>query len=74
MATFELELSIREKRTFMAILASLRREYKGSLRAAERGEVSFESEEQKERLVKETTRASDVLTLVLDQLHDQNPN
>lgn len=74
MAKFELELSLREKRRLMAMLGSLRSEYKQSLRAAERCEVDFESEERKEFLVKETTGALDTLNLVLNQLHDQNPN
>jgi len=74
MAKFELELSVREKRRLMGMLGSLRSEYKQSLRAAERGEVDFESEERKEFLVKETTGAVDTLNLVLNQLHDQNPN
>lgn len=74
MAKFELELSVREKRRLMTLLALLRSEYKQSLSAAERGEVDFESEERKEFLVKETTGAVDTLNLVLNQLHDQNPN
>lgn len=73
MAKFELELSIREKRRLMGMLNSLRSEYKQSLRAAERGEVNFESEERKEFLIRETTGAVDTLNLVLNQLHDQNP-
>lgn len=74
MAKFELELSLRDKRALMAILGSIRSEYKKSLHAAERGEVSFESEEQEKKLVKRTTRAVEVIELVLNQLHDQNPN
>lgn len=74
MAKFELELSVREKRRLMGMLGSLRSEYKNALRAAERAEVDFESEERKEFLVKETTGAVDTLNLVLNQLHDQNPN
>lgn len=74
MAKFELELSIREKRRLMAMLGLLRLEYKHALRAAERAEVDFESEERKEFLVKETTEGVDTLNLVLNQLHDQNPN
>lgn len=74
MAKFELELSLREKRRLMGMLGSLRSEYKQSLRAAERGEVDFESDERKEFLVKKTTCAVDTLNLVLNQLHDQNPN
>lgn len=74
MAKFELELSVREKRRLMAMLGSLRSEYKQSLSAAERGEVDFESDERKEFLVRETTGAVDTLNLVLNQLHDQNPN
>lgn len=74
MAKFELELSVREKRRLMTLLALLRSEYKQSLSAAERGEVDFESEERKEFLVKETTGAVEVLNNVLGQLHDQNPN
>lgn len=73
MAKFELELSVREKRQFMAVLGSLRSEYKESLRAAEHDEVAFESDEQKKRLVKKTACAVEVLTLVLDQLHEQSP-
>lgn len=73
MAKFELELSIREKRRLMTLLGLLRSEYKQSLRAAERGELDFKSDEQKEFLVKETTGAVDVLSRVLGQLHDQNP-
>lgn len=74
MAKFELELSLRDKRVLMAILGSDRSEYKESLRAAERGEVAFESEEQEKKLVKKTTRAVEVIDLVLNQLHDQIPN
>lgn len=74
MAKFELELSVREKRRLMRMLNSLRSEYKNALRAAERAEVDFESEERKEFLVKETTGAVEVLNNVLGQLHDQNPN
>lgn len=73
MAKFELELSIRDKRTLMYVLGSLRREYRESLRAAERGEVTFKSEEEGEKLVKHTTRAVEVLDSVLKQLHDQDP-
>jgi len=73
MAKFELELSIRDKRTLMAVLGNLRKEYRDSLRAAERGEVSFESEEQEKKLTKETKRAVEILNSVLNQLHDQDP-
>lgn len=73
MAKFELELSLREKRQLMAMLECDRSEYEQSLRAAERDEVDFESDDQKEFLVKKTTAAVEVLTLVLDQLHKQNP-
>lgn len=73
MAKFELELSIRDKRTLMCILGNLRSEYKKSLRAAERGEVTFESEEREKKLVKRTERAVEVLDLAMDQLHDQDP-
>lgn len=73
MAKFELDLSLREKRQLMAILKCDRSEYEQSLRAAERDEVDFESDEQKEFLVKKTTAAVEVLSLVLDQLHDQDP-
>ena len=74
MAKFELELSISEKRRLMAILNSTRFEFEQSLRAAERGEVNFESDERKEFLVKQTTYAVETMNLVLNQLHDQNPN
>ena len=74
MAKFELELAIREKRRLMNILNTTRSEYLQSLRAAERGEVAFESDERIEFLVNETTKAVEVISSVIDQLHDQNPN
>lgn len=73
MAKFELDLSIRDKRTLIVLLNCFRKEYKDSLRAAERGEVAFESEEQGKKLVKRTERAVEVLNDVLNQLHDQDP-
>lgn len=74
MAKFELELSVREKRRLMTLLALLRSEYKQSLSAAERGEVDFESDELKEVLVTRTNSAVEVLNNVLGQLNKQNPN
>ena len=74
MAKFELELSVIEKRRLMGILASDRTEYNASLKAAKRGEVAFDSDEQKEKLIKETTRATEVISNVLNQLHDQDPH
>ena len=73
MAKFELELSVREKRRLMTLLALLRSEYKQSLSAAERGEVDFESDELKEVLVTRTNGAVEVLNHVLGQLNKQNP-
>jgi len=73
MAKFELELSVREKRRLMTILALLRSEYKQSLSAAERGEVDFESDELKEVLVTRTNGAVEILNHVLGQLNKQNP-
>jgi len=73
MAKFELELSVREKRRLMTLLALLRSEYKQSLSAAERGEVDFESDELKEVLVTRTNGAVEVLSNVLGQLNKQNP-
>lgn len=73
MAKFELELTRGEKRRFMAILTSDWADYKKSLHAAERGQVSFESDEQEARLVEETTKAAEVLDKVLKQLSSQDP-